>query len=147
VQISATATIDRPPADVWRWYAVEHVSNHPRWDPDMQLEQLTPGPIGPGTRIRRRNTRWGTPVDGTMEVTEWQPERLLGTHIEDANMAIDGRAILEPVAPGRTALTIALDIADLDEAKADVMRERLSRTAQNIKTLVESEIPAPPSGT
>jgi hypothetical protein len=140
MDISAAARIDRPIADVWRWYAVDHVRNHPRWDPDMQLEQLTPGQIHLGTKIRRRNTRWGTPVDGEMEITEWEPERVLGTHIRDANMEIHGRATLEPLADHETLLTIGIEVPGLDASKADVMRERMKRTAENIKRLIESEI-------
>jgi len=140
MQISASARIHRPAAAVWRWYAVDHVRNHPRWDPDMTLDQITPGPLGPGTRIRRRNTRWGNPIDGEMEITDWQPERLLGTHIRDANMEIDGLATLEPSSPDVTVLTITIDVPGLDAAKADVMRERMNRTAENIRTLIESEV-------
>lgn len=140
MELSATARINRPIADVWRWYAVDHVRNHPRWDPDMQLTQLTPDPIGLGTRIRRRNTRWGTPVEGEMEITEWQPERVLGTHIRDANMEILGRAIMESVSGTETDLTIGLVVPGLDDSKADVMRERMNRTVENIKALVEAEV-------
>lgn len=140
MEISATTRINRPLADVWRWYAVEHVRNHPRWDPDMELEQLTPGPMGVGTRIRRRNTRWGAPVDGEMEIIEWEPERVVATHIRDANMEILGRATLESVAAADTILTIGIDIPGLDDSKANVMRERLHRTVERIKSLVESEV-------
>ena len=146
MELSATARINRPIADVWRWYAVDHVRNHPRWDPDMQLTQLTPDPIGLGTRIRRRNTRWGTPVEGEMEITEWQPERVLGTHIRDANMEILGRAIMESVSGTETDLTIGLVVPGLDDSKADVMRERMNRTVENIKALVEAEVAPGPLG-
>jgi len=53
VDVQVATEVDRPIADVWRFYAVEHVRNHPRWDPDIHLEQLSNGPIGLGTRIRR----------------------------------------------------------------------------------------------
>lgn len=139
MKITATTRIDRPVADVWRWYAVEHVRNHPRWDPDMELEQVTAGPIGLGTRIRRRNTRWGAPVEGEMEITEWDPERVLGTHIRDANMEIVGRATLESASAHETLLTIGIDVPGLDDSRAAVMRERLNRTVDSIKTLVEAE--------
>jgi len=142
MEISATTRINRPVADVWRWYAVEHVRNHPRWDPDMELEQLTPGPMGVGTRIRRRNTRWGAPVDGEMEIIQWEPERVLATHIRDANMEILGRANLESVAVAETMLTIGIVVPGLDDSKAEVMRERLGRTVESIKSLVESEVQA-----
>jgi hypothetical protein len=140
MEISATARIARPVADVWRWYAVEHVRNHPRWDPEMQLEQVTAGPIGPGTRIRRCNTRWGAPVEGEMEIKEWVPEQVMGAHIRDANMEIFGRAIFESQPSGETVLTISIDVPGLDEARAEVMRNGLNRTVTNIKGLVETEV-------
>lgn len=140
MEIAASTQIDRPTATVWQWYAADHVRNHPRWDPDMQLEQVTPGAIGLGTRIRRRNTRWGTPVDGEMEITEWQPERVLGTHIRDANMEIRGRATLEPLSTVTTRLTIVIDFPGPDAGKADIMRDRLSGTVANIKELIESDV-------
>ena len=143
MEIAATARIDRSVADVWGWYAVGHVGNHPRWDPDMQLEQITPGPLGLGTRIRRRNTRWGAPVEGEMEIVEWVPEHALGTHIRDANMEIHGRATLEPVSATQSLLTIGIAVGGLDEARAEVMRERMDRTVQNIKSLIESDIEPP----
>ena len=40
--------VDRPPADVFRFVAVEHVRNHPRPDPKMELEQLSDAAIGSG---------------------------------------------------------------------------------------------------
>jgi hypothetical protein len=142
MEISATARIARPVADVWRWYAVEHIQNHPRWDPEMQLEQVTPGPIGPGTRIRRRSTRWGEPVEGEMEIKEWVPERVMGAHVRDANMEIFGRASFESQPLGETVLTLSVDIPGLDEARAQVVRTGMSRTVTNIKRLVEAEVRA-----
>jgi activator of Hsp90 ATPase-like protein len=138
-EVSASTRVHRPVSDVWRWYAVEHVQNHPRWDPDMHLEQITPGAVGLGTRIRRRNTRWGAAVDGEMVITEWEPEHVLGTQIWDTNMEIHGRATLASLTPDETQLTILIEVPGLDPQRADVMRQRLNRTAQNIKELIESE--------
>ena len=59
-EIDISVVIDRPVAKVFRFYAYEHVRNHPRWDPDIQLEQVSAGPIGVGTVIRRCNSRSGT---------------------------------------------------------------------------------------
>jgi hypothetical protein len=68
MRLDRSAFIERPPADVFRFFAVNHVQNHPRWDPQMELEQVTEGPIGVGTVIRRRHTHYGEPIEGTMEV-------------------------------------------------------------------------------
>jgi hypothetical protein len=59
MKITVSTSIDRPVGHVWRWYAVDHVRNHPRWDPEMELEQMSEGPIGLGTRIRRLNRHFG----------------------------------------------------------------------------------------
>ncbi len=44
MRLDASIVIDRPVGDVWRFYAVNHVQNHP---------------TGLGTFIRRRNSRSG----------------------------------------------------------------------------------------
>ena len=41
MKITVSTVSDRRLAGVWRWYAIEHVRNHPRWDPDMELEQIS----------------------------------------------------------------------------------------------------------
>ncbi len=75
--------IDRPLDKVFHFYADEHVRNHPRWDPDIELWLDSDDPIKVGTVIRRRNSRSGTPVEGTMEVVEYEPNRAFGTVIHD----------------------------------------------------------------
>lgn len=86
MELAASVEIERPIADVWRWYAEDHVRNHPRWDPDLELEQISDGPMGLGTRIRRRNTMGETPVEGEMEMTEWEPMHAVATSIRDGDV-------------------------------------------------------------
>ena len=75
MEFEVSTIIERSATAVWDFYAVHHVQNHPRWDPDMSLEQVTSGPIGLGTVIRRRYTRFGVPHEGTMEIVEFDPLR------------------------------------------------------------------------
>jgi hypothetical protein len=126
-------------ASVWTWYAVEHVRNHPRWDPDMELEKISDGPIGLGTRIRRRNRHFGEPIEGEMEIVEWEHERAMGVHIHDANTDTTGRVTFEALGPSRTRLTIEADFPNLDASKVDQLRPLVERTASNVCQLVESE--------
>ncbi len=139
MRIEVSTTVDRSVLDVWRWYAEDHVRNHPRWDPDMELEQISEGPIGLGTKIRRRNARFGAPVEGEMVVVEWEPERALGMTIHDANMDMYGRTTFEDQGEDATLLTITSDIPGLDESRAEVVASRMERTIQNVKTLIESD--------
>jgi hypothetical protein len=139
MKIVVSTEIGRPVADVWRWYAVDHVRNHPRWDPDMELTQITDGPVGLGTRIRRRNRHSGEPVDGEMEIVAWEPERVMGARIRDADMDTHGRVTFEAIGPNRTRLTIEADFPGMAEATADRIRPLVARSARNIRHLMESE--------
>ena len=140
MEIQVSTEIDRPVTTVWRWYAVEHVRNHPRWDPDMHLEQISEGPIGLGTRIRRVNTRWGTPVEGEMEVVEFEPERAFTVSIHDGNMDMKGRVMFQAQAPNRTLLSVSTDIPGLDAPeKVEFLTSMMDRSLRNVKDLLEAE--------
>jgi hypothetical protein len=139
VKVQVSEVIDRPVAEVFHFYAVEHVRNHPRWDPDMHLEQVSAGPIGVGTIIRRRNTHSGTPVEGTMEVVEFEPNRAMGVVIHDGPTETRGRVTFKAEGEERTTLTISAEFADMDESMKPMITGLVQRSARNIKHLVESE--------
>ena len=140
LRVEVSKVIDRPVAEVFHFYAHEHVRNHPRWDPDMQLEQVSDGPIGVGTIIRRRNTHSGTPVEGTMEVVEFEPNRTMGVVIHDGPTVTRGRATFKAESQERTTLTISAEFADMDESMESLITSLMERSARNIKHLIESEV-------
>ena len=139
VRIEASRVIERPVAVVFDFAARDHVRNHPRWDPDIELEQTSDDPIGVGTVIRRRNRRSGTPVEGTMEVVEFEHNRAIGTVIREGGTEVRGRATFEAVAPDRTTLTIGAEFPEMDEATRSFIAGRMQRSAQTIKDLIEAE--------
>jgi uncharacterized protein YndB with AHSA1/START domain len=95
MKLEASVEIERPISEVWGWFAVDHVRNHPRWNPDLELEQISDGPMGLGTKIRRRNTMGETPVEGEMEITEWEPPHAVATSIRDGDVQTLGQATFE----------------------------------------------------
>jgi Polyketide cyclase / dehydrase and lipid transport len=144
VDVQVSTEVDRPVRDVWRVYATEHVRNHPRWDPDMRLEQLSDGPIGLGTRIRRENSRWGTPVEGEMEVVEFDPERAFAVSIHDPNMRAEGRTTFEARGPALTLVTVTTKLDGMDEPeKIEFLTQMMQRSVNNVKRLIENENAAP----
>jgi len=144
MDVNVSTEIDRPVADVWRFYALEHVHNHPRWDPDMRLEQLSDGPIALGTRIRRVNTRWGSPVEGEMEVIEFDPERAFAVSIHDPNMDAEGRVTFEARGPDRTLITVSTGVAGMDDSeKLEFLTGMMQRSLDNMKDLIETESETP----
>lgn len=140
VRVQVSTVIDRPLKEVFQFYAYEHIRNHPRWDPDMQLEQVTDGPIGVGTIVRRRNTHSGTAIEGTMEVVEFEPNRAFGVVIHDGASETHGRAIFIAEGQERTILTISAEFTDMDESLESWITSLVERSAQNIKHLIESEV-------
>ena len=141
VKLQVSNVIDRPVAKVFHFYAHDHVRNHPRWDPDIKLEQISEGPIGVGTLIRRRNRRSGTPVEGTMEVVEYEPNRAFGMIIHDGPVEMRGRATFEAVGDNQTTMTTFLELPGMDESMdKSFLISRLERSAQHMKQLMESEI-------
>ena len=108
--VEASTIIDRPVAVVWEFYAVNHVANHPRWDETIELEAAADGPIGVGTVINRRVTRFGNVTEGTMEIVEFEPEQVMRVRTQDGPMTIDGFASFQAVGDGQTEMTIGGDI-------------------------------------
>lgn len=143
LQLQVSQVIDRPLAGVFQFLARDHVRNHPRWDPDVELEQVSAGPIGVGTVIRRLVSRSGTPVEGTMEVVEFEPNRAFGTLIHDGPVEMRGRTTFEAEDDDRTTVTIAVELPGMDESMdKSFLLSRMERSVQNMKRLIESEVPS-----
>lgn len=140
-QFRHSQVIDRPLADVFHFYAQDHVRNHPRWDPAIELEQQTNGPMGVGTIINRRNHRSGIPVDGTMEVVEYETNRSIAMLIHDGPVEMYGRTTFEAVSPDQTLITTIFEIPGWDEnMDQNFLNERLEESGKVRKQLMEAEI-------
>jgi uncharacterized protein YndB with AHSA1/START domain len=141
VEIQFSQVIDRPVAKVFHFFADEHVRNHPRWDADMELEQISEGPIGVGTMIRRRNRRGGKPVDGTMEVVEFERDRAMGMVIHDGPVEMRGRVLFEAVGDNQTRLTQIIELPGMDGSMdKTALMSALERAGRTRKELIESEV-------
>ena len=138
VRIEVSEEIDRPVGVVFNFYAKDHVRNHPRWNPDIELWRTSDEPIGLGTIIHRRNSLSGTVVEGTMEVVEYEPNRAIGMVIREGSMETYGRGTLEEAGEGRTRLTIRAEMP-IDESMQDRMSGLVQGSLQNIKELIEAE--------
>lgn len=137
VTVEFSQVIDRPVSDVFHFMADQHVQNHPRWDPNIELELESEGPIGVGTVIRRRNTRYDEPVEGTIEVTEFEPSQVFGAVIREGGFEMAGRITFEEVGPSRTKVTRSATVpGSVDEA---LIRREMERTGRTIKELIEDE--------
>ena len=140
MKLSVSKEIARPPEVVWQFLVIDHVRNHPRWDPNMELRPLTEGPTRVGTRIARRHTRLATPIEGTMEVVEFEPPRTFGAVIHDETPAgpleVRSRMTLKPSGADGTILTIELELPGRAESMDPSMVEG---SLAKMKELIEAE--------
>jgi uncharacterized protein YndB with AHSA1/START domain len=136
MKIEVSEVIDRPPEIVFQFVGPEQVQNHPRWDTTLELEQLTDGPIGVGTVIRRRRTIEGELQEGTMECVEFDPPRALGFTFHDPYMEGIGRMTIETNGRGGSTLTIT---ADMPSISIPLDPAPVRQSARRIKELIESE--------
>lgn len=140
VRIQASQVVNRPVSQVFQFYAVDHVRNHPRWDPEIELEMITDGPLSVGSRMRRVNKRSGAPVEGTMEVVEFETDRAIGMLIHDGPMELHGRTSFSPVGPDKTRLIVTVEIPSLPgSTDTGFLTGRMQRSLHLMKQLIESE--------
>ena len=138
VRIEVSEEIDRPVPVVFKFYAEDHVRNHPRWDPAIELWRTSDEPLGLGTVIQRRNSRSRTVVEGTMEVVAYEPNRAIGMVIREGGKETYGRATFEEISEGRTRITTRAEMP-IDESMKDRMSGLVQQSLQNIKELIEAE--------
>ena len=139
VKAQASGIIERPVAEVFKFHLVDHVKNHPRWDPNIQLEDLTDGPMGVGKKIKRINSRSGQPVEGTMEITEFEPNESATMIIHDGPVKMIARATYVAEGISRTRLTMHIEFPDIDEMDTDMLVSAMKQSIQNINQLITSE--------
>lgn len=127
---------DRPVAEVFKFYAEDHVKNHPRWDPDIELWLEEDLPIGVGSVIRRRNSRSGNPVEGSMEVVEYEPNGSFAMLTRDGDMEMRGRATFQELGDGRTRLNLVVDMP-IEESMKEHIAGLMQGSLRRIKQLIE----------
>jgi hypothetical protein len=136
VKLDVSESIERPPADVFRFVATNHVENHPRWDPQLSLVQETPGAIGVGTRIRRSRAAGESRLEGEMEITEFDPDRTIGGVIRDGPMELRSLMTVEPEGEAASRLTITVES---DDAPVGMMEESIRASLRRIKEIIEGD--------
>lgn len=98
-RIAGELVINRPIDEVFDFVADEQ--NEPRYNPRIRrAEQLSPGPIGRGTRFRAEAVTLGRTVGMTIEYTAYERPRRLASSIHMAAADILGTLRFDPVPSG-----------------------------------------------
>jgi hypothetical protein len=145
VRLTASQIIERPPAEVFQFVATDHFQNHPKWDPAVtSITKTSPGPMGVGTTARLVRTDRGRRVEGTMEITEYQPVSSFTEVSRFGPFTLHARAALAPVAAASTRLELVIDtrargpIRLLLPLMKGTFRKTMARSLHTIKKHVET---------
>jgi hypothetical protein len=145
VRLAASQVIERPPAEVFRFVATDHFQNHPKWDPAVtSITKTSPGPMGVGTTARLVRSDRGRRVEGSMEVTEYEPVSSFTEVSRFGPFTLHARATFEPVAPASTELELVIDthargvMRLLLPLMEGTFRKTMARSLRVIKEQVEA---------
>lgn len=101
-------TINRSPAVVWAYLTV--TENVPTFENQViYLDQMTPGPVGLGTRWRGAHNVLGRTVEWTTEVVEFEPCRRMVVRSIEGKFAFTVVYTLDPDEAGGTTLMYRID--------------------------------------
>lgn len=99
ILIEGEIIIERPVEAVFDFVADER--NEPRFNPQMlSAEQITPGPIGLGTRFRAETVSRGRTVEMVIEFTAFERPRRLASQTRMSAMEVHGALTFDSVPEG-----------------------------------------------
>jgi hypothetical protein len=105
--IHAETVIDRPAAEVFAIVAVDHCTNHPRWDPSVvRIDPPAGGVMALGARLDIVRRTLGREETLTFEVTEWEAPSRMTITTRSANFDLSLASDLEALGGGRTRLVL-----------------------------------------
>jgi hypothetical protein len=111
--------------------ATEHFDNHPRWDPSIvEMTPTSPGPVHRGATARVVRNDGGRLIEGTVTVTEYQPDSHFAAVVELGPFRLEQQALCFPGTTGGTHLVLVIDTRAKGPRRLllPLMRPRFART-------------------
>lgn len=148
MRIQAEERIDAPTADVFRFVAVEHFANHPKWDPS--ISEMTPtsaGSMRAGATARFVRVEGKKRIEGVLTVTQYEPDRIFAAVSRFGPFVLHQHAYCEPLPGGGTSIRLAIDTraAGVLSLLLPLLRRRFRKTMaaslRTIKQYVEQGTP------
>lgn len=128
--------INHPISDVFTFYADDHLENHPRWDHEMQLSQVSDGEVGVGTVFKRLHTHYGDPVEGSMTFTRFERDEALAFTINDGGGDWYGRMSFEAIADSKTRVSISVDLPGRPETADNSLLRKIGQRWLDTEDLI-----------
>jgi Polyketide cyclase / dehydrase and lipid transport len=130
--ISLERVIERSPQTVFNFVATHHFENHPKWDPDvLEMRQTSPGTVRQGTTARIVRRQGGRRVDGTVTVTQYEPDRCAAWDVRFGPFLLHQRVEVMPQQGGaatRLRLSIETKAKGPTKLVVPLLRPRFRKT-------------------
>ena len=136
MRVELSETINRPVSEVFAFYADDHLQNHPRWDPEMELSLATEGEVKIGTVFNRRHTHFGDPVEGSMTVIEFERDQRFGLAVDDGLVEFVARLTFEEVGESASKVSVAVDVPDMPESADASLLTNVTERLLNTEDLI-----------
>jgi len=99
INIDLGTLIDRPMKDVFAF--VSNPNNMSKWNSAVvNLQQITPGEVGVGTKFKSVGEMMGRRIEGEMQVTTYEPDTKCGFQLNAGSMLVNLSLSLKPVGTG-----------------------------------------------
>jgi hypothetical protein len=149
MRLTVDQEIEKPPAEVFRFIATNHFENHPKWDPSIiELTPTSAGPMREGATARLVRSDRGKRVDGTMTVTDYQPDRSFAAISCFGPFELSQRAVCDALPHGTARLQLTIDTRATGPLRLLLpllrsrFRQSMTTSLQTIKQQVEAAPPA-----
>jgi polyketide cyclase/dehydrase/lipid transport protein len=144
VRVRSSEIINRPSTVVFRFVATDHFENHPQWDPSIvEMEQTSTGPMRTGTTARLVRLDRGKRVEGTVEITEYEPDRCFAALVSFGPFLLHQQVTIEPQGTDSSLLILTIDSRATGVMRAllpllrRTFRRTMTESLQRIKEMVE----------
>ena len=146
VVATANIVIDCPPEHVFSYLGEGFFENYPKWSPEVvELESVTPGPVGLGTIARQVRIDQGRRTETTFKIDVYEPgKRLVFAGVADPfRCSYELRCIDNGKSSELTftfeLLEIQMFMRPFEKLIRVVVQEGAQRTVRNLKRLTEAK--------
>ncbi len=149
IKFNVSVVIHRPVEEVFAYS--NDTSHWAEWIPGLIEVSAPEGPLHAGTRIGEVFKFLGRPIESTFEVVEYEPNRRVTFRTVAGPIPMTGTQTYEPV-DGATRLTMSGEgeaggfFKLAEPVVAQMTRRQFQTSLDNLKDLLEAQVPAPSRG-
>lgn len=104
-----TTDVNRSAEETFDVIGTNVFENHPKWEPEYEYREITPGPIGVGTSALMVRHGWlGRTTESELVVTEFEPGQRIAVH--HADPVLDFRLSFDVTPVDANACTVRTEV-------------------------------------